>query len=329
MHSALLSKLRCPACRASLELTEAVETDGEIESGLLACRGCRAGYPITQFVPRFVASRSYVDSFGFQWNRFRRTQLDSYSGLPISRERFFRETGWRPDELQGRSVLDIGCGAGRFAEVVLAAGASVTAVDYSNAVDACWLNLGPSPGLNVVQADVYGLPFEPGSFDFVYCLGVLQHTPDVEKAFVAVTQQVRRGGRLTVDVYPRKAMTYLWPKYWIRPIARRLPLPTLFRIVEAAVPILVPVRRLLGRIPGIGRKLRYAVPIIDYSDMLPLSATQLKEWAILDTFDMYASVHDHPQSQKRVRSWFESAGFQSVEVFSAGFLVGRAAKGTD
>jgi hypothetical protein len=92
-------------------------------------------------IPRFVPARNYAANFGFQWNRFRRTQLDSGTGLPISRDRFQRATGWSRDTLAGARVLDVGCGAGRFAEVALSLGASVVAIDYSSAVDACRANL--------------------------------------------------------------------------------------------------------------------------------------------------------------------------------------------
>ena len=84
------------------------------------------------------------------------------------------------------SVLDVGCGAGRFAEIALRTGAKVVALDYSTAVDACYANLGHHENLEVVQGDVYALPFVGRSFPFVYSLGVLQHTPDVRTAFAAL-----------------------------------------------------------------------------------------------------------------------------------------------
>jgi len=53
-----------------------------IESGSLRCTSDAHRYPISNFIPRFVSSTNYADNFGMQWNKFRRTQLDSYQGHP-------------------------------------------------------------------------------------------------------------------------------------------------------------------------------------------------------------------------------------------------------
>ena len=209
MNRDLCALLACPECRQRLLLEPGPPLDGEIESGTLTRTRLRRHVPGHRRIPRFVPADNYSKSFGFQWNRFRRTQLDSFTGQPISRERFFAQSGWREADLDGARVLDLGCGAGRFAEIALGAGARLVAVDYSSAVDACRANLGPHPRLDVVQGDVYRLPFQAHQFDFVYCFGVLQHTPDVKQAFMALTRQVAAGGRLSVDAYPRIALNLL------------------------------------------------------------------------------------------------------------------------
>jgi SAM-dependent methyltransferase len=327
MKPSLLNLLACPECAGDLTLDPpAVPDGGDIGEGALACARCAVRYPVRGGVPRFVPAQNYAASFGLQWNRFRRTQLDSYSGVPISRERFFRQTGWTPDALRGRTVLDIGCGAGRFAEVALGCDATVVALDYSSAVDACWQNLSAHPALHAVQGDIYRLPFRKASFDFVYCFGVLQHTPDVRRAFLALPSQLQPGGRLAIDVYPQLRANVLWPKYWLRPVTRRLSGERMFRFVERLVALLWPISLGVGRIPGIGRKLRYAIPVVNYEGVYPLSAQQLREWAVLDTFDMLSPAHDYPQSAESVRNWFEQAGLSSIEVFRSGFIVGRGLK---
>jgi len=319
----LLRILACAACQGSLTLQDEREADGEVESGTLGCSACATTHPIVRFVPRFVPADNYSNNFGFQWNRFRRTQLDSTTGQPISTRRFFDQSGWQPSEMAGRLTLDVGCGAGRFAEVALGTGARLVAVDYSSAVDACRQNLGPHPRLDVVQADVYHLPFRRRTFDFVYCFGVLQHTPQVEASFSALTSQLAPGGRIAVDLYPKIPLNLLWPKYWVRPITKRMRADRLFPLVTRMVETLWPVSLALGRVPGVGRRLRHALPIANYEGVLPLTPVQLKEWAVLDTFDMLAPAHDHPQTVATLESWFAAHGLVDVEVGRRGLVVGR------
>jgi SAM-dependent methyltransferase len=329
LQKRLLEILACPACKVALQLTAETERAGEVENGFLQCDSCRQQYPIIRHVPRFVPAENYADTFGFQWNKFRQTQLDSHSQLPLSRERFLASSGVRPEDLAGKTVLDVGCGAGRFAEVALQCGADLVALDYSSAVDACWLNLGPHPRLNVVQGDIYHLPFKSGSFDITYCLGVLQHTPDIKKAFMALPDQLKPGGRLVVDVYRKALWHYFWPKYWLRPLTKRLPQERLFGLVKLMVKYLLPISAAIAKIPYIGRKLRYLIPVCNYAPDWPLTPEQVKEWAILDTYDMLAPAYDQPQSAATLLSWFQEAGLTNVEVFRHGVVVGRGVEPQD
>jgi SAM-dependent methyltransferase len=325
MKPSLLPLLRCPACAAALTL-ETADAGPEIATGTLTCATGAHRHPIVDGVPRFVPPDNYAASFGLQWNHFSRSQLDSHTGVPITRERFFASTRWTPELLAGRRVLDLGCGSGRFAEIALSTGAHVVAVDYSQAVDACYRNLGAHPRLDVVQGTVYELPFAPGGFDFVYCLGVLQHTPDPEGAFKALVRQLAPGGCIAVDLYPKFWRNLIWPKYWIRPITARIAPARLFRLVQRLVPILLPISRVLGRAPRIGRQLRHAIPVSNYEGVYPLTEAQLREWAVLDTFDMWSPIHDHPQTAATIGRWLAEAGLEDRVVFRVGHLIGLGRK---
>ena len=50
---------------------------------------------------RFVDAHSYADSFGFQWHKFDRTQLD-HAGMDLSDPDFRRKTGLKPEDLKGK-----------------------------------------------------------------------------------------------------------------------------------------------------------------------------------------------------------------------------------
>lgn len=326
MRRSTLALLRCPACAGPLALEGDDGKAEEIEEGRLACAACGQSWPVERGIPRFVGQGNYAENFGVQWNLYRKVQLDSHTGVPISRNRFVRYTGWSEAELNGALVLDAGCGAGRFAEVALDMGAKVIAIDFSNAVDAARQNLRGKGDIDFVQADINALPFAPGTFPFVYCLGVIQHTPVPADSFTALTKMVAPGGRLAVDVYPAVWKNLFFAKYWIRPVTKRLKPGTSLGIVKRVFPPLYALSRLVCRIPFAGHYLRYAIPVANYTNVYPLTGTQLREWALLDTFDMWAPAYDQPQKLKTLASWFEAAGFSEIETFHAGFFVGRGTR---
>ena len=110
-------------------------------------------------------------------------------------------------------------------------------------------------------------------------------------------------------------------KYFLRPITKRLPQQALYRIIARWTPKLVPLSSSLTRRFGrVGARL---LPIVQYSH-LGLPDQLNREWAVLDTFDMYSPAHDHPQTLRTVRRWFEDAGFKDISVeYGPNGVVGR------
>ena len=265
-------------------------------------------------IPRFVPDDGYAESFGEQWNAYRRVQLDSATGRPLARERLFAATRW-PERLDGERILELGAGAGRFTEVLLSTGADIWAVDASSAVDAARANLGEHERLHLAQADLFDLPFEPGTFDRVLVLGVLQHTPDPRRAFLTAVEYARPGGWIAADVYRRAPYVDRWSaKTLWRPLTTRLPRRALRRVVEWYVPRWLPVDTRLARVPRIGRFLTAAVPCWNYTGLFDLDRDQLRAWAILDTFDALSPRYDTPQRIEDVRAWAEEAGLVDADV---------------
>jgi SAM-dependent methyltransferase len=316
MRPSQVGLLACPQCAAALR-TEPSDLDpsGHIQSGQLRCSGCGREFPIIDSIPRFVSSENYARGFGFQWNRHAQTQLDSYTGARISERRLFDTTRW-PGRLEGKRVLEVGSGAGRFTEVLAKTGAELASVDYSAAVEANFGNNGRFENVLILQGDIYHLPFPPRSFDYVLCIGVLQHTPDPAGAFRCLVQQVKPGGSIAIDVYrKRNALATLTMTHrWVRPLTRRVQPDRLYRMTHGYVRALWPLARLIRRIPVVGHKLNWMLGIGDYGSALALPDNILREWAVLDTFDMLSSAYEFRQTIDTVRSWFVSAGIADAEV---------------
>lgn len=269
-------------------------------------------FPVINDIPRFVGAENYAESFGYQWNYFDQTQLDRFSKTSLTETRFFKNTRWTAEMMKDRKVLEVGSGAGRFTEVILKTGADVYSVDYSNAVEANKKNNGDKDFL-LAQANIYELPFVKESFDFVFCFGVIQHTPDPKLSFMKLVEEVKVNGYIAVDIYKKTWKSLFNTKYWFRPITKRMNKEKLLRVVKWYVPKWFPVSTLLLKVPFIGRFLSQLVPILNYKEMYPeLSKEELVTWAILDTFDMLSPAYDYPQTLNTISKWGKEAGLQII-----------------
>jgi len=279
----------------------------EIVDGRLACAGCGATYPVVQGVPRFADNDAYVNSFSFEWNVHRTTQLDSLNGRSDSERRLRHELGFPLEELHGKLVLDIGCGSGRFAEVALRYGATVVGIDLSLAVDAAYKNIGRHPNMHILQADVFKLPLKREVFDVIYSIGVLHHTPNCRVAFEQLPKHLKAGGRLAITVYIAANRVYIASSNLWRRVTTRLPKRLLYALCHVAAPLYY-----VYRVPGL-----YHLGMT----LLPINMDPDWRWRVLDTFDTYSpryqSYHTHPE----VFAWFEAAGLRNIRVLGPAVTV--------
>jgi ubiquinone/menaquinone biosynthesis C-methylase UbiE/uncharacterized protein YbaR (Trm112 family) len=322
----LLDVLACPKCGGDLSCQPAAtEASGEIREGTLSCEGCSGTYPIEAYIPRFVPRENYTASFGYQWNLFRTEQIDKANGTALSAKRFFSETGWSADELKGKWVLDVGCGAGRFLEVAAATGAELIGLDMSDAIDAARTTVEAAPNVHLVQASALALPFKKDALDFVYCIGVIQHTPDPDGIMRALPQALKPEGEIAVTIYERKPWTFLNAKYLVRPITRRMRKERLLAAIRAAMPVVFPITDLAFRIPVLGRAFEFMIPVANYVHEKALTRRQRYDWAVLDTFDMLSPYYDQPQTQAAAERALSESGVGEMRRLPNGGLnlVGR------
>jgi SAM-dependent methyltransferase len=298
---ALLAWLRCPECQARLALQESGANADDVATGTLICAHGHA-FPVLRGVPRFVERDAYTSSFSYEWQRFRHTQLDSFTGRHDTRDRLQASLNFPLEALRGKRVLDAGCGMGRFAEIIHHYGGEYVGLDYSFAVDAAHENVGHLAGVHLLQADIFRLPFADDTFDVVMSLGVLHHTPDPRRAFASLPRVLKAGGRLTVTVYDAGNKVYVLNSRFWRRFSTRLPKRALHVLSYAAAPLYY-----LWTLPVLGWLLRTAAFISLERDW---------RWRVLDTFDWYSPRYQSWHTHHEVFGWFKENGFERIEVLA-------------
>lgn len=306
MKAWALDVLRCPSCRHAVSLNEAShDAAGDITSGFLGCGACGARYPIVNGVPRLLAARRATAAvpeelsnrirrnFGFEWSEYARFGWDDpHYNHRLEQRVFEHKSLMTPDDLAGRLVLDAGCGNGRYSYWAATYGARVIAIDLSEGVDVAAANLAGFANVQVVQADIFNLPFEDRTFDAVFSIGVLMCTGNAREAFAGLARLVRPGGACSIHVYGKGNVLYEAVDPLLRAWTSRLSIRGLQRFTAAAYRVRGVLQR-LRLIKAIGKVVRL--------DSHP--------HCIFDWYGAPAATH---HTYDEVREWFAEAGLEVV-----------------
>lgn len=216
----MTSFLVCPRCRGELVRAGAV----------FNCRECATAYPVVDEVPQFDApmpGQANPDNGGRDarrdyWNRgwearFQgdhaflsglNTRSDWAAYLAPTMERL-RSCGHvscveaRPEVVDGKVVLDIGCGGGTTGAIFAYGGAHYIGLDHSS--NAAVYSLRHLKGVGgegfTVQGNAESLPIRSNSIDIVYSNGVLHHTPNFATAMDEVYRVLKPGGTAIIALY--------------------------------------------------------------------------------------------------------------------------------
>jgi len=113
--------------------------------------------------------------------------------------------------LSGKKVLDIGCGGGILTEAMAKAGADVYGIDMGpGPIEIAKLHLLES-GLSVNYEQIPAEEFaakNPGTFDVVSCMEMLEHVPDPSSIVAACAKLVKPGGDVFFSTLNRNAKSY-------------------------------------------------------------------------------------------------------------------------
>lgn len=270
----------CPNCSSAL----AVSAEHTV------CEQCSIQHPIINGIPRFV-EQEHLASFGLQWNRYEVAHDDE------DRATFEAKTGFTLSELDGKRILDAGCGGGRYCKVAAEAGASVFGADHSSAVEKASSLCSHLENLRLVQGDLKKLPFPDESFDLAFSIGVMHHDSDTRAVFDAVARMVKPGGKLAVWLYRLNT----WPQEVLNNFLRR-------RTTKMAPEKLEPWCRLGAFFGGIPLVKQSLSKVINFSTHLNW------ENRVCDTFDWYAPAYQYHHTTEELSGWFRDAGYDDLIV---------------
>jgi SAM-dependent methyltransferase len=212
-------------------------------------------------------------------------------------------------DLDGRVVLDAGCGMGRYLRIAAESRARrIVGVDLSRAVVAARELTDGLENVAIVQGDLLRPPFAPGSFDLIYSLGVLDHTPDPRRAFLALARLLRPGGRIAIWVYPRERPIVEAVMNLQRAVSTRLPLALLEPLCRIAAPIGGLKRRLMGSRRWVVQRLGVAMHLAT----IGVSMHPDPEVRVCDTLDWYAPRYLSRHTPDEVAGWFADAGLVDI-----------------
>jgi len=300
-----LYKLLCdPATGEDLELIIENNRGDDVLKGKLVSPSNE--YEIINSIPRFVSNENYSNNFGWQWNKWARVQFeDNNVDKPMegyTSEMFKQITEWDKESLNEKIVLDMGCGSGRFTDVVLSNGGFVLAVDNSSAIDAAKDNLKENSDKALfLQADVLQLPIKSNVVDLAFSIGVLHHTPNPLKGVEESYRTLKKNGEFALSVYSKNTnydltMVHLWRKIFrgTWPIFRHYP-PLLYSYLFGGV------NHYLAKI---NRFLSYPIKIL-----FPTISLPDVRWSILDTFDSITTSYQSSHTFYEVYNWLKDSGY--------------------
>lgn len=249
-----------------------------------------------------------ISTYSLQWNRFRIIRPDE------DRVTFRNRSGLGPDDLRGKIVLDGGCGMGRYLRVAAEGEPRLlVGLDLSQAVLAARdLTLG-IPSVGLVRGDLLAPPFAPGSFDHIYSLGVLDHTPDPKAAFLALAKLLKPGGRIVVWVYPKEKPHLERIIEVHRAVSTRLPLGLLVALCRLTAPIGALKRRMMASRNWVVAKAGVALNVLT----IGVSMHPDPEVRVCDTLDWYAPKYLSRHTREEVTDWFNEAGLVDLVDLSA------------
>jgi ubiquinone/menaquinone biosynthesis C-methylase UbiE len=267
----------------------------DVRQGELTC-GSGHRFGILKSVPRFNPEQSEQKrtktTFDMEWSGFRYGERIYGHSEEEELQDFFRRMSVDISFLQGKTVLDAGCGTGRLTRSIARCAKEVVGMDFSGGIEEASHRNRALTNVHIVQGDIMHPPFKEASFDYVYSKGVLHYVPDVWTSLRSLASLVGRGGYLSVTINPERSFGFEFFNKELRRITVKLPLAAVYWLSHSLVPFL----DLAWFWSGLERR-----PI------------EWKERAHM-IFNWLSSEHLNTSSDREMTRWFTDLGFDGLEL---------------
>lgn len=193
---------------------------------------------VPQFNPQWVERKRTKLTFDVEWSAFKYGERIYGHSQEDEIQDFFRRMAVDGSFLEGKTVLDAGCGVGRLSQSVARYAREVVGMDFSEGTgDACARNRALA-NVHIVQGDIMQPPFRQGAFGYVYCKGVLHYVPDVKASLRSLASLVEAEGFLSVTINPQRPPAFETFNKGLRKITLGLPVGIVYLLSHALVPFL-------------------------------------------------------------------------------------------
>lgn len=296
-----LDLLQCINCGGDNLFLNIKEQDRKIvRNGTINCQ-CDNSFSIEDSIPRFLENwKSLTDTqkkFEYQWDKWGKEEIIFGRTKEESKNYLLKSLGFGLNEFffKGKTVLDAGCGHGRFVEIFAEMDTKLSVgMDLGEGIEiAKWRNREQKNTL-LVQGNILNTPFKPETFDYIWCNGVIHHTPNPKRAVKSLCKVLKKGGYINLWVYPKGGYSWEVSQKIIRFITTKLPPTILYPLCYLAVPLL------------------YIVPT--YSNTNPRKNTWKHCAQVI--YDWYSPKFQSHHSNVEIVGWLTEFGCVETDILS-------------
>jgi ubiquinone/menaquinone biosynthesis C-methylase UbiE len=259
------------------------------------------------------AHKNTVEGFGDEWERYDQAAL-SQDELKLLFERYFSIFPW--ERLNTSSIgFDMGCGSGRWAQLVAPRVGRLICIDPSSAINVAKQNLDKLDNCEFIQGGVGDRVLEEESMDFGYSLGVLHHVPNTRDAIKECSSFLKKGSPFLLYLYYNfdnrsKFFILIWKfSEVIRLIISKLPhgLRYVSSVILATF-VYFPLAKLakLLEISGVRGSLIEAMPLSSYRD---LSFYTMRT----DALDRFGTQLEQRFTKAEITAMLSEAGLENIK----------------